>query len=59
MLANSMRRTFKEKDVYNCDGGLPMDTMTDCENPFVLGRTLFVLVVIELISSFGIYVYYW
>ncbi len=35
-----------------------MDTMTDCENPFVFGRTLLVLVVVELIISFGVYVYY-
>ena len=35
-----------------------MDTLTDFENPFVVGRTLVVLVLIELITSVGVYVYF-
>ena len=35
-----------------------MDTLTDFENPFVMGRTLVVLVLIELITSVGVYVYF-
>lgn len=35
----------------------PMDTMTDTEDPFVMGRTWLVLAVLELIVGLGVYSY--
>ena len=35
-----------------------MDTLTDFENPFVMVRSLLMLVLIELITSLGVYVYF-
>jgi len=35
-----------------------MDTLTDFENPFVMGRSLLVLVLIELITSLVVYVFF-
>jgi hypothetical protein len=34
---------------------IPMDAMPDMENPFVMGRTLLVLAVVELIIGLGVY----
>ena len=33
----------------------PMGTITDTEDPFVMGRTLLVLAVVELIIGLGVY----
>ena len=34
---------------------MPVETMADTESPFVMGRTLLVLAVVELVIGLGVY----
>ena len=34
---------------------VPVDTMVDAESPFIMGRSLLVLAVVELIIGLGVY----
>jgi hypothetical protein len=51
----SMSTLIDSKECASMMERIPMDTMPDTENPFVMGRTLLVLAVVELIISLGVY----
>jgi len=50
-IANLQTDSFASKSIH-------IDTNVDDEDPFVMGRSLLVFVVIELIIGFGLYRYF-
>ena len=55
MRLTSMYTFTDRKECASAAERVPMDSIADTESPFIMGRTLLVLAVVELIIGLGVY----
>ncbi len=55
MRLTSMYAFTDKKECASVAERVPMDSIADTESPFIMGRTLLVLSVVELIIGLGVY----
>ena len=55
MRFTSMYTLTDSKEYASVAERMPVDSIADTESPFIMGRTLLVLAVVELIIGLGVY----
>jgi hypothetical protein len=55
MRLTSMYTLTDSKEYASAAERVPVDSIADTESPFIMGRTLLVLAVVELIIGLGVY----
>ena len=55
MRLTSMYTLTDSEEYASMRARMPVETMADTESPFVMGRTLLVLALVELIVGLGVY----